>query len=351
MPVSIGDVAAEANVSTATVSRAIRGLPRVNPATRARILAVADALGYVASPSASTLATGRTRTIGVVTPFVDRWYFARSIEGVDKALRASTYNLLLFSLGGFAKDRDRLFNRNMVRKQIDALVVLCLSLTAEELDHLHRIEIPLIAMGGPVAGCASVRIDDALAASVATEHLIALGHRDIAHLHGGRQDDQNFTVPRLRTEGFEAALARAGLRPRPEWDLTGDYTVANGVRAAQRLFDAPGPLPTAVFCASDEMALGLIFEANRRGIRIPQDLSVIGIDDHEFSQPAGLTTIRQDPLKHGMVAARMLMDELDGLPGAIRDTVAAQHLVLRSSTAPPRNPASSDSFGRQTLQL
>jgi len=337
--VSIGDVAVAAHVSTATVSRAIRGLPRVNPATRARILAVAEELGYVASPSASGLATGRTRTIGVVTPFVDRWYFARSIEGLDKELRNNSYNLLLFSLGGYGRDRERLFNRNMVRKQIDALVVLCLALTPGELDHLHRTEIPLVAMGGPVTGCASVRIDDGLAAAAATQHLIDLGHRDIGHLHGGQEDELNFTVPRLRTMGFEETLLRAGLQPRPQWHVAGDYTVANGVRAARRLFDAPGPLPTAVFCASDEMALGLLFEAHRRGIRVPEDLSVIGIDDHEFSDAAGLTTIRQDPTEHGILAARMLMAELDGSPGALTDQVVAHRLIRRSSTAPPRQEA------------
>jgi LacI family repressor for deo operon, udp, cdd, tsx, nupC, and nupG len=336
MPASIGDVAAVAKVSTATVSRAIRGLPRVNPTTRARILAIADELGYVASPSASGLATGRTRTIGVLAPFVDRWYFSRSIEGVDKALRSNSYNLLLFNLGGYGRDRERLFDRNMVRKQIDALVVLCLTLTAEELDHLHRIEIPLVATGGAVTGCSSIHIDDERAAAAAANHLLSLGHRNIAHLHGGVEDEQNFTVPRLRSKGFAEALLAQGVAPRREWDLAGNFTVANGVAAARHLFDSPGPQPTAVFCASDEMALGVLFEAHRRGIRVPEDLSVIGIDDHEFAEPAGLTTIRQDPVEQGMLAASMLMAELEGSTGAVADYVAPHQLIVRSSTAPPR---------------
>ncbi len=336
MAASIEDVAEAAQVSTATVSRAIRGLPRVSPATRARIMAVAEELGYVASPSARTLATGRTRTIGVVAPFADRWYFGCAIEGVEQALREHSYNLLLFSLGGYARDRQRLFNRNMVRKKIDALVVLCLSLSEEELGHLHRTEIPLVAVGGPVAGCSSVRIDDGLAAAAATQHLLDLGHRDIGHLHGGSEDNVNFTVPGLRTAGFEATLRRAGLQPRPEWEAEGDYTVLNGVHAAARLFESSSPLPTAVFCASDEMALGLMFEAQRRGLRIPEDLSIIGIDDHEFSEAAGLTTIRQDPTEHGRMAAQMLMGELAGKPGAVRDCVVPHQLIIRSTTAAPR---------------
>ncbi len=335
MAASIDDVAAAAKVSTATVSRAIRGLPRVSPVTRARILAVADDLGYVASPSASTLATGRTRTIGVLAPFVDKWYFGRVLEGVEQELRQHSYNLLLFSLGGYASDRQRLFNRNMVRKQMDALVVLCLSLSDQELEQLHRTEIPLVAVGGPVSGCSSVRIDDSLAAAAATQHLLDLGHRDIGHLHGGWEDRLNFTVPGLRTEGFHSTLRAAGLGPRSEWEVEGDYTVRNGARAAARLFDSPSPMPTAVFCASDEMALGLMFQARRRGIRIPEDLSVIGIDDHEFSEPAGLTTVGQDPTAHGSMAARMLLAELAGKTGAVRDTVVAHQLIIRATTAPP----------------
>ncbi|WP_427016191.1 LacI family DNA-binding transcriptional regulator [Pseudarthrobacter sp. P1] len=335
MAVSIDDVAARAQVSTATVSRAIRGLPRVSPATRARILAAAEELGYVASPSASGLATGRTKTVGVLAPYADRWYFGHSIEGVDKALRENSFNLLLFSLGGYAGGRERFFTRNMVRKQIDALVVLCLGLTEDELDQLHRTEIPLVAVGGPVEGCASVRIDDGAAAAAATGHLIGLGHTRIGHLRGAVEDKLNFAVPALRTAAFTEAMDRAGLHCPPQWNVAGNFTVAEGAEAARRLFDAPGPRPTAVFCASDEMALGLMFEAHRRGIRIPEDLSVVGIDDHDFSGAAGLTTIRQNPTEHGYLAAKMLMEELSGTAGAIEDLLQPFELVLRTSTAPP----------------
>ncbi|WP_231391912.1 LacI family DNA-binding transcriptional regulator [Arthrobacter sp. 35W] len=335
MAVSIDDVAALAQVSTATVSRAIRGLPRVSPATRARILAAVEELGYVASPSASGLATGRTRTVGVLAPYADRWYFGHSIEGVDKALRENGYNLLLFSLGGYAGGRKRFFTGNMVRKQIDALVVLCLGLTEDELEQLHKTEIPLIAVGGPVAGCSSVMIDDGAAAELATRHLIELGHTRIAHMHGAVEDKLNFAVPALRTEAFTRTMAAAGLACPPQWNVAGNFTVTEGVQAARALFDAPGPKPTAIFCASDEMAMGLMFEAQRRGIRIPQDLSVVGIDDHEFSAAAGLTTIRQEPTEHGYLAARMLMAELAGAAGSIEDMLQPIELVVRGSTAPP----------------
>ena len=127
--VSIEDVAAAAGVSTATVSRAVRGLPKVSPATREKILEVAGNLGYVASSSASGLATGRTKTIGVLAPFVSRWFFSKAIEGADRELHARHYNLSLFNLGGHGSNRERLFSKTMVYKQIDALLVLCMALS------------------------------------------------------------------------------------------------------------------------------------------------------------------------------------------------------------------------------
>ncbi len=335
MGVSIDDVAAQAHVSTATVSRALRGLPRVSEATRAKVLSVATELGYVPSRSASGLATGRTRTVGVLVPFVDRWYFGHAIEGIDQVLRENGYNLLLFSLGGYVHGQKRSFTESMVRKQIDALLVLSLGLSEEELRQLHHTDIPLISVGGPVGGCRGVYIDDDAAATAATQHLISLGHRRIGHLRGGIQDERNFKVPALRTVAFERAIARAGLVSRPEWNVAGDFTVADGARAAAQIFDTPGELPTALFCGSDEMALGAMFEAQRRGIRIPGELSIVGIDDHDFSAPAGLTTIAQHPWNHGRAAATMLLAELDGAAGSVRDELMPFELKIRRSTAAP----------------
>jgi DNA-binding LacI/PurR family transcriptional regulator len=334
--VSIEDVAAAAGVSTATVSRAVRGLPRVSPSTRAKILEIADSLGYVASSSASGLATGRTRTIGVLAPFVSRWFFSKAIEGADRELHARQYNLSLFNLGGHGSHRERLFSKTMVYKQIDALLVLCMALSHEEIEHLQKLDIPLVVVGGHVEECAYIGIDDYAAASTAVRHLIGLGHKDIALLHGDDETDLNFDVPRVRIQAFQEVMAEAGLTVRPEWDEWGDFTVHSGQEAFSRLWDQPGPKPTAIFCASDEMAMGVVFEANRRGVRIPDDLSVIGIDDHDFSGPMGLTTVSQRPDEQAETATKMLLDELDGHLGAVRSVVAPHQLIVRRTTAPPR---------------
>lgn len=335
--VSIEDVAAAAGVSTATVSRAVRGLPRVSQATRDKILQVAGELGYVASSSASGLATGRTRTVGVLAPYVDRWFFFKAIEGVDRELHSRGYNLSLFNLGGQRGARERLFSKTMVYKQIDALLVLCMSLTHEEIEDLQRIDIPLIVVGGPVEDCPSIGIDDYAASVEATAHLIELGHREIALLHGQDDSDLNFTVPRLRVEGFTDTMTKAGGIMPPEWDIYGNFTVGSGQEGFDELWSKPGRKPTALMCASDEMAIGAILQARRRGVRVPEDLSIVGIDNHEFSEAIGLTTVAQDPVEQGQVGTRMLLDELAGVTGAVRTTVASHRLIVRETTAPPRS--------------
>ncbi|WP_285725609.1 LacI family DNA-binding transcriptional regulator [Psychromicrobium xiongbiense] len=340
MAVSIEDVAAAAGVSTATVSRAIRGLPRVSPQTRERVLRLAGEMGYVASSAASGLATGRTRTLGVLAPYVSRWFFAKAIEGVDVELHAQNYNLMLINLGGYGTSRLRIFENTMLRKQIDGLVVLCLALHPSELEQLHQAEIPVLALGGPVEGLSQVCIDDYAAACLAAEHLVELGHRRIVQIHGQAADAQNFAVPALRRTAFEDTFRRAGLEMNPEWSSEGDFSIDGGLQMARKLFDLPvfaepGQAPTAVVCASDEMALGVMYEAQRRGIRIPEDLSVVGIDDHEFAGPAGLTTVRQDPVAQGRTAAAMLLSELHGVTDAIQTVAAPYSLVVRESTAPP----------------
>ncbi len=336
MGVSIDDVAKRANVSTATVSRALRGLPNVTPGTREKVLVVARELGYVPSPSATGLATGRTRTVGVLVPFIDRWYFGQALEGIDQELRSRGYNLLLFSRGGYRSVEPRPFTERMVSKHIDGLVVLCMGLSPQEQGELQNTRMPVVAVGGPISGCAGVHIDDSAAAEAATHHLIKLGHRKIAHLRGGIKDEINFVVPGLRAEAFERTMRHAGLELRPEWSIAGDFTAGQGAAAAARLFDLPGEKPTAVFCGSDEMALGLMFEARRRGIRIPEDLSVVGIDDHDFSVLAGLSTVAQSPLEHGRLAASMLLAEIDGGDAIIQQQTMPFRLIERESSAPPR---------------
>ncbi len=337
---SIHDVAAAAGLSTATVSRALRGLPGVSEATRQRVVETAVALHYVPSRAAVGLASGETRTVAVVVPYVTRWFFATVVQGAEEVLRRDGYDLLLFNLAGDPEARYRVLQTHLLTKRVDALLILGLQPTRPEKVWLLEHAPPLALVGASVPDWPSVRIDDAEAATIAVDHLLALGHRRIAYVGGNLHEALDFATPRARRHGYLATLARAGITADPSLDQVGFFTIAGGVAAGERLLALPEP-PTAVFCASDEMAIGVLRSAQLAGLRVPEDLSVVGIDDHEMAQFMDLTTVAQPVLDQGRLAARQV---LDLLVAARSETPAlpAEHLVLptelvvRSSTAVPR---------------
>jgi DNA-binding LacI/PurR family transcriptional regulator len=312
---SIKDVAREVGVSTATVSRALRGLPRVSEETRERVLEAASRLGYVASPHASGLAGGQTRTVAVIVPFVTRWYFSTLVMGAEEVLRVQGYDLLLYNLAGDAEARHRVFQTHLLTKRVDAILVLALAPTPEErrwLEH-HAPPVSFVGCEPPIGS--SVRIDDELAARTAMAHLLELGHRRIAYVGGDTADALDFTSPLARLRGYRTA--HGGIR-------------AWGSLAALR------QRPTAVFAASDEMAIGIIHAARKAGRRVPEDLSVIGIDDHEMAELFDLSTVAQPTEEQGRIAARQVLDAINaGEHWRPQQVVVPTQLVVRGSTAPP----------------
>ncbi|HEY5222782.1 MAG TPA: LacI family DNA-binding transcriptional regulator [Microbacteriaceae bacterium] len=332
----IADVARVTGVSTATVSRALRGLPNVSEKTRSAIRSAADELGYVASSSARGLATGRTLAMGVVVPSLSRWFYTTVLEGIDAELRAASYDTILFNLGDRGGDCERVFHRSILRKRTDALIALSVDFTAEERHQLASSGHPTIVVGGSVSGLRHIGIDERAAAAQATEHLIQLGHRGIAHLGGQGEAGLNRRVPVGRRKGYERALAASGLRTRPEWLLQGGFNLPTSRRAVAALLNSDVVNPTAIFAGSDEMAIGAILAIGDHGLSVPGDISVIGIDDYDLSESFGLTTIAQDPFGQGALAARMMLDELAGKPPRATSVRAPTMLIERTSTAPPR---------------
>lgn len=337
---SIHDVARVAGVSTATVSRALRGLDRVSPGTRARVLAAAQELSYVASPTAASLASGRTRVVDVVVPFLNRWFFANVLDGVEELLRAHGYHLLLFNVGARASVRTLMLDQGLLRGRVDALLVLSADLEPEEVAVLSALHVPIATVGLDVAGWDRVRIDDVAAAEVAAGHLTRLGHRRIGFVGGSPAQDVHTATALDRLAGTSKALAEAGLGLVPELVLESDWTVGGGIAAGERLLDLPDP-PSAVLAASDETAIGVLRAARTHGWDVPRELSVMGIDDHETSFAHDLTTIAQPVREQGRTAGQLLVDALAGphrAPAERRVTTLATRLVVRGSTGPPRRP-------------
>lgn len=339
----IKDVAREVEMSTATVSRALRGLPGVSDDTRAKVMETARRLGYVPSPGAAALASGKTRTVAVVVPWVTRWFFAAVVEGAEEVLRQRGYDLLLYNLAGDEAARHRVFETSLLTKRVDAVLVLSLKPSSDELARLEKLGRPVTVVGADVPGWATVRIDDEAAARCATQHLLDLGHRRIGYVGGAIDGVLDFTAPAARVAGFRDTLAEAGFEPDVGLETEGEFTVAGGMRAGVELLARPDR-PTAIFAASDEMAFGVLRAARERGLRVPEDVSVIGIDDHEMSEIFELTTVAQPVREQGRVAAQQVLAALTAQHWLPEQVVLPTRLVVRHTTAPPcdRAPLSED---------
>ena len=332
----INEVALLAGVSTATVSRALSGNGHVSDTTKSRVKAAAFELGYVVSSNASSLATGRTKNIGVVIPFLNRWFFSSVVEGAEQSLLRHGYDLTLYNLSGSGDERRSVFEHFLLRKRVDAVIAISLELTSSEVGSLLDMNKPIVGVGGPLPGVQTLSIDDVEVARVATEHLLSLGHRAIAHIGGNELVEMDFHLPANRKVGYEAALRARGIPIDPALLDRADFTLQGGYLAAQRLLSAPSRRPTAIFAASDEMAIGTILAARDLGLAVPGDLSVIGVDDHELSEFFGLSTVAQFPAEQGRRAVEILMDQLHpGARAAAANIPLRFELIVRSSTAAP----------------
>ncbi|WP_165906124.1 LacI family DNA-binding transcriptional regulator [Agromyces badenianii] len=338
---AISDVARLAGVSKATASRALSGRGYVADDTRERVVAAAATIGYIASPDAAGLVTGRTKNVGVVIPFVNRWFFGEVLEGIERALLAAGYDLTLYNLAHSGPERNRVFEFFLARKRVDAVIAVGVDLSEHEVSALELREKPLVCLGGSGGAAARLAVDDRAVGQLATEHLLHLGHTRIAHLAGTGAGEAPATVPGRRQLGFFEAMAAAGLTPSPADVVETEMSMPGGYRAALQLLGHPGPRPTALFAASDEVAFGAMRAAERLGIAVPRELSIVGVDGHEYAEMFDLTTVEQYPGEQGRavvdVVLRLLGDgaEADPLPdsGAPMPT----RLVVRaSSTAAPR---------------
>jgi DNA-binding LacI/PurR family transcriptional regulator len=336
--VGIEDVAELAGVSTATVSRALRGKDHVSSKAREKVEAAAKKLGYVASSSASTLATGRTMNIGVVLPWIDRWFFSVILESIESALIEHGYDLTLYNLSGGEEQRKRIFNELLLRKRVDGVLAVDVNPNQHELDNLNRMKKPIVGIGGPIKGARSIGINDAAAAKLAVDHLIGLGHTRIGMIGGVPHVDREFGHPDLRYNGYADAMQAAGLKISENWIGQADFTIEGAYHAAKQLLGVPHDRPSAIFCASDEMGFGTIMAAKDLGLEVPRDVSIIGIDDHTMSPFFDLSTVTQRTREQGKEAVRVLLEILaepdvekhNNIDDA-RDWPV--HLVVRGSTA------------------
>lgn len=320
-------MARAAGVSPATVSRALRGLPGVSEATRRSVNAAAERMGYVASPAAASLSTGRTHTVGILSPWVTRWFFSAVIDGALNQLTAASFDVLLSASDPAAGPPK--WNLRGWAKRVDGILGITLPGGENFGAQLSAMRTPVVLVGDAPAGVPNVDIDDVGIGRVATEHLLSLGHRRIGFVGGG-VGPFSLPVAARRRAGYERALADAGIASCPEIIVDADFSIAGGIDAGARILRLASP-PTAIVAVCDETALGLIHALRDAGLLVPRDISVIGVDDHDVAGVSLLTTIAQPVRRQGLLAAQMLLQLMAG--ESVESVVLPTTLVVRETTA------------------
>ncbi|PZG02755.1 LacI family DNA-binding transcriptional regulator [Micromonospora deserti] len=327
---SMADVARTAGVSAQTVSRALRDSPNVNPETRKRVLAAVEQLGYRFNNAARVLSSGRSYTIGLVL-LQSGGYYSRSAvtAGVEAAAGEAGYAV---SIATIARLDTGLMERSLSKladQGVDGIVIAVpLISVTQKLEDITR-DIPTVALDGSRTASARVLgIDQQEAGRIATQHLLDLGHRQVWHVSG----PDEWIEARQRRQGWQECLAAAGIEAPPP--LEGDWSPDSGYQQGQIL--AMIPDVTAVFAASDEMAFGVIRALRERGRSVPDDVSIVSVDDIALAAYCSppLTTVRQDFYRSGAAAVAVLLRGADAGGG---ESVAAASLSVRASTAPPRS--------------
>ena len=329
----IKDIARVAGVSTATVSRALGNSELVTDATRAKVRAAASRLNYRLNVRARNLRIQKSMAVLLVVRNMSNPFYLEIFKGVEEVARAAGYVLLM---GNTEDDDDRDVEYfDMLRDgQADGMILMTGKLPEDhEVLHAASGMAPIVVALEAVENCrlAHIQIDNLTASKQAVDHLLSLGHRRIAHICGPLPE----ILGRLRLEGYREAMAEAGLEIPDGYEPVGDYSIRSGQECCRQLFDRDDP-PTALFVANDEMAFGAIGELRRRGLNVPDDVSVIGFDDlfvsESYSPP--LTTISQPRMRIGQAAMTMLLDIIGARLTDPKTIEMPTELVLRESTGP-----------------
>ncbi len=331
---SIYDIARQLDISVSSVSRALNDHPSISVALKERVRQVAAALRYTPNTMAVNLKTGRRNTIGVVVPNINRNFFSSAIEGIEDIACHTGYDVLICQSKD-SGERERWIVGGLAGK-VDGVIA---SMAADTDDHSHynrlaEAGIPLVLFdrtadsveAGTVVG------DDIQGAAMAVNHLLEQGLRRICHFGG----PDNVSVWRDRKEGYLRAMNESGIEPQSDWIFQGCSTAREeGRQAARQLLErhkAGKPLPEAVFCAGDFMALGAMLEFRAAGIRIPDDIAIVGYANEPFGAllPTPLSSVDQFSYKMGCMAAKMLFERLQGEPRV--DIVITPELIVRQSS-------------------
>ncbi len=324
MPVTQKDVAVHAGVSRPLVSLVMRNSPRVSPEKREAVLRAAKELGYRRNAHAAQLASRRAMILGLVLNDPMNPVYIRVLKAAEEQAETAGYGVLL-TVNNVGPDHEREAVGRLVGHRVDGVILVGTHLSSQFVAELS-LQTPVITVGRRMAEVDVVSIDDQVGASLAVEHLIELGHRDIAHVDGGPQPGS-----RIRRQSYEETMSKHGLEAHVRV-AGGDNTEPGGLAAARRLLE-DGTRPTAIFASNDLSAIGVLAAARDHALAVPGDLSVVGFDNTPLSEFAyvNLTTIHQ-PAEVGAMAVDILVDRITDPSRPTGTRLLKPELIVRGTT-------------------
>lgn len=332
----IRDVAQHAKVSIATVSRTINGVPTVDKELARRVWAAIEELNYFPNTQARALVSGRTRLVGLLVSEITNPFFPELIQGFEDVAVENGYEILIGSTN-YDPERMSLCVRRMIERSVEGVAVMTFGVEQPLLEELASRHVPMVFVDAGPEGelVRSLVVDYRKGIHEGVQHLAVLGHREFGYISGSLHHRSS----QLRKAAFLEALGTIGVAPKKEWIVEGDHTLDGGMRSMEALM-AAGPLPTALVCSNDMTAIGAMRVLNKAGLRVPEDVSMIGFDDihlAEFVNPP-LTTVRMSRNDLARAAFNALRSIAEGQeqPGHPRSWKVTTALTVRQSTGYPR---------------
>ncbi|WP_028392269.1 catabolite control protein A [Bacillus cihuensis] len=318
--ITIYDVAREANVSMATVSRVVNGNPNVKPATRKKVSEVIDRLGYRPNAVARGLASKKTTTVGVIIPDISSIFYAELARGIEDIATMYKYNIIL-SNSDENQDKELHLLNTMLGKQVDGIVFMGSNITENHIAEFKKSPVPIVLAGTveDTKQIPSVNIDYEAAAFDAVSTLTGKGHTQIAFVGGNLEDP----ITKKKLEGYKRGLETANISYNEDLIVEGDYTYDSGIESLEKLLESPSR-PTAIIAGTDEMALGIVHGAQDKGYNVPEDFQVISFDNTRLTLMVRphITTVVQPLYDIGAVSMRLLTKLMN------KETVEGQEAVI-----------------------
>lgn len=330
MSVKIKDVAREANVSVATVSRVLNNIPLVNEETKKRVLDAIEKTGYKPNAIARSLKMQRTNTFGIMIPDISRAYYTQVVRGVEDVCNIYDYNIILCNTDSDPYKEQTYFNV-FYEKQCDGILFVGKGLNNDLYNTMVNSRIPVVlgAVSDPAERFLSITINNEQASYDITNYLINNGHRKIAFF---TDEDESSFVANERKKGYLKALANSKIKFNEDYEFKGKYTIKGGYDLMEHLLQL-SDRPTAVVALNDEMALGAMRKLEDRGMNIPKDMSVVGFNNFEISEwfRPGITTIAQPMYDIGAICARMLIKIINNYKTEKKNITVPHELIIRDS--------------------